>query len=81
MQGRLRPRLSVRSLWLGILGGWTVPGVLAAPGEESRLQQDAARQFQQQELQQKARNDALTPKAPDIRLSENAPSPFSSDLS
>ncbi|WHP79579.1 ShlB/FhaC/HecB family hemolysin secretion/activation protein [Edwardsiella anguillarum] len=75
MQGRLRPRLSARSLWLGMLGGWTVSGALAAPGEESRLQQDAARQFQQQELQQKARNDALTPKAPDIRLSENAPSP------
>lgn len=75
MQGRLRPHLSARSLWLGILGSLTVQGVLAAPGEENRLQQDAARQFQLQEQQQKARDEALTPKAPDIRLSEKASSP------
>ncbi|EIZ98624.1 polypeptide-transport-associated domain protein ShlB-type, partial [Salmonella enterica subsp. enterica serovar Newport str. CVM 35185] len=75
MQEGFKPCLSARWLWLGILGSLTVPVVLAAPGEESRLQRDAARQFQQQEQQQKARDDALTPKAPDIRLSEKASSP------
>lgn len=48
--------------------------VSAAP-EGGGLPQDAGRQFQQQEQQQKARDEALTPKAPDIRLSEKASSP------
>lgn len=47
----------------------------AAPAKTDPLAQEAARQFQQQEQQQKARDDVLTPQAPDIRLSEKASSP------
>ncbi|EII5450019.1 ShlB/FhaC/HecB family hemolysin secretion/activation protein [Salmonella enterica] len=50
-------------------------GADAAPAKTDPLAQEAARQFQQQEQQQKARDDALTPQAPDIRLSEKASSP------
>lgn len=57
-----------------------VPVSAAPTGDEpfilqNLLQQDATRQFQLQEQQQKARDEALTPKAPDIRLSEKASSP------
>lgn len=50
-------------------------GAQALPAHTPRLQQDADRLFQQQEQQQKAREDALTPEPPDIRLSEKAVSP------
>lgn len=50
-------------------------GADAAPAKADPLAQEAARQFQQQEQQQKARDEALTPEAPDNRLSEDASSP------
>lgn len=42
---------------------------LATPPDEMPLRQEAERQFQQQEQQQKAREDELTPGSPDVRLS------------
>lgn len=52
----------------------SVRNVMAAT-DRPALFMAAARQFQLQEQQQKARDEALTPKAPDIRLSEKASSP------
>jgi len=43
-----------------------------AQGETFSPEQNAARQFQQQEQQQRARDETLMPKVPDIRLSEES---------
>ncbi|ELJ7526525.1 filamentous hemagglutinin N-terminal domain-containing protein [Salmonella enterica] len=65
-----------RALTLLFTGALFIPvGADAAPAKADPLAQEAARQFQQQEQQQKARDEALTPEAPDIRLSEDASSP------
>lgn len=60
------------SLWL--LFGFVLFAATArvTQGETFSPEQNAARQFQQQEQQQKARDESLMPKVPDIRLSEDS---------
>lgn len=74
-QGRNIKSLARRAA--GLMVTVMVSGSASAAAQEDapRLLREAGHQFQQQEQQQKARGDALTPKAPDIRLSEKTSSP------